>query len=89
MNPCHTLPVIDDDGFVLWESRSIMQYLCNQYAPDSTLYPRDFAKRATVDRLLYFDLKTLSHAVRAIHFEFTVSVLVVLVFEIHQIFPPE
>ncbi|KAH9412429.1 Glutathione S-transferase, N-terminal domain [Dermatophagoides pteronyssinus] len=70
INPCHTLPVIDDDGYILWESRAIMQYLCNQYAPDSTLYPRDPEKRATVDRLLNFDLKTLSHAVMAVHYEF-------------------
>ncbi|KAH7644433.1 glutathione s transferase-like protein 5 [Dermatophagoides farinae] len=70
INPCHTLPVIDDDGYILWESRAIMQYLCNEYAPDSNLYPRDAAKRATVDRLLNFDLKTLSHAVMAVHYEF-------------------
>lgn len=49
-----------------------MQYLCNEYAPDSNLYPRDAAKRATVDRLLNFDLKTLSHAVMAVHYEFMV-----------------
>ena len=58
--------MIDDDGYILWESRAIMQYLCNQYAPDSDLYPSDPQKRATVDRLLNFDLKTLSHAVLAV-----------------------
>ena len=49
-----------------------MQYLCNKYAPDSTLYPKDPQERATVDKLLYFDLKTLSKAVISAHFEFTV-----------------
>lgn len=49
-----------------------MQYLCNKYAPASDLYPSDPQKRATVDRLLNFDLKTLSHAVMAVHYEFTV-----------------
>ena len=75
------MPVIDDDGYILWESRAIMQYLCNQYAPDSTLYPRDPEKRATVDRLLNFDLKTLSHAVMAVHYEFMVSLSKNFVFE--------
>lgn len=43
----------------LWESRAIITYLCNQYAPNSPLYPKDVQERALVDKWLQFDLGTL------------------------------
>ena len=33
MNPNSRVPVIDDDGFVLWESIAIVAYLARRYAP--------------------------------------------------------
>jgi glutathione S-transferase len=33
MNPNGTIPSIDDDGFVLWESIAIVQYLALKHAP--------------------------------------------------------
>jgi glutathione S-transferase len=59
LNPQHTVPTIVDDGMSLWESRAIITYLCNQYAPNSPLYPRDVNERALVDRWLQYDLGSL------------------------------
>ncbi|XP_071035054.1 glutathione S-transferase 1-1 [Parasteatoda tepidariorum] len=59
MNPQYTVPTIDDNGFYLYESRAVLAYMMNKYAPDSPVYPKDPAERATVDRMLYFDIGTL------------------------------
>lgn len=59
LNPQHTVPTLNDNGFVLWESRAIGMYLVDKYAQDSTLYPKDVQKRATVNRLLFFESGTL------------------------------
>ena len=65
MNPVHQIPAIDDNGFHLAESCAIAQYLCDKYAPDNNLYPKDVQKRAQVNRMLFFGTGSFWPAMRA------------------------
>ncbi|KAH0550171.1 hypothetical protein KQX54_017847 [Cotesia glomerata] len=55
LNPQHTIPTIDDDGFILWDSHAIIRYLVSKYAKDDSLYPKDLQKRAIIDQRLHFE----------------------------------
>jgi glutathione S-transferase len=48
LNPNAQVPVILDDGFVLWESGAIIRYLARKHR--SGLWPGDFRERALVDQ---------------------------------------
>ena len=52
MNPRHQVPVIVDDGFSLYESTAILEYLDERYAEGPKLYPGDLRRRATIRRLI-------------------------------------
>jgi glutathione S-transferase len=49
MNPNKRVPVIDDEGFVLWESHAIVRYLAAKHAP-GTLWPTDLQERALAEK---------------------------------------
>lgn len=66
INPQHTVPTMDDDGFILWESGAISQYLAETYIPDSPLYPSDTKKRAIINQRLQFFLGTLLPRMRQV-----------------------
>lgn len=48
-----------DDGFVLWESRAILEYLVEKYGAKSSLFPECVKIRAQVHQRLFFELATL------------------------------
>lgn len=58
MNPNGLVPVIDDDGFVLWESNAIVRYLCATRGA-GTLWPEDPKRRADAERWMDWQLGTL------------------------------
>jgi glutathione S-transferase len=49
MNPNSLVPTIEDDGFVLWESHTIVRYLSAKYGLDK-LCPSDLKARADAER---------------------------------------
>jgi len=51
LNPNRQVPVIDDGGFVLWESNAIVRYLSGRYG-EGTLSPAGHVHRADADRWL-------------------------------------
>lgn len=51
LHPFGQLPVIDDDGTVVWDSAAILVYLASKYG-DGRLLPADPAGRAAVQRWL-------------------------------------
>lgn len=57
MNPNGLIPVIEDEGMVLWESNAIVRYLAARYGSGS-LWPLDLQVRANADR--WMDWQTTS-----------------------------
>jgi len=55
LNPQHTIPLINDNGVIIYDSHAICAYLVDKYATTDSLYPKDLAKRAEVDARLHFD----------------------------------
>jgi glutathione S-transferase len=52
VNPRGQVPAIVDNGYALWESQAIVEYLEEQY-PQRPLLPSDPRGRATVRRLMH------------------------------------
>ena len=61
MNPNGRVPTIDDDGFILWESNSIVRHLAAKNDPGG-LMPSDPRVRADAERWMDWQLSTLGPA---------------------------
>ena len=58
-NPNRLVPVIDDDGFVLWESNAIVRYLAAKHGA-GTLCPAEPRTRAAADRWMDWQATTVA-----------------------------
>jgi glutathione S-transferase len=64
MNPNSLVPTIEDDGFILWESHSIVRYLSAKHSM-GRLCPADLRARADVERWMDWAF-TFQSAMRAV-----------------------
>jgi glutathione S-transferase len=55
MNPNGLVPTLEEDGFILWESNSIVRYLAAKYGA-GTLEPKDLRDRASASRWMDWQL---------------------------------
>jgi glutathione S-transferase len=58
MNPHGKIPVIDDDGTIVWESHSIIRYLSSRYS-SGALWATTPSERSLADRWMDWSLATL------------------------------
>ncbi|MDB4985776.1 MAG: yliJ [Myxococcaceae bacterium] len=62
-NPNALVPLLDDEGFELWESNAIVRYLCAKHAT-GTLYPESLQARFDAERWMDWQQTTLNPAGR-------------------------
>jgi len=67
MNPNGRLPTIDDDGFILWESNTIIRYLTEKHDLGG-LWPEDLQARASASKWMDWQLGTLLKSVMPIFY---------------------
>ena len=62
MNPNGLVPTLEEDGFLLWESNSIVRYLAAKYGAGS-LEPADLRARASASRWMDWQLTICAPAI--------------------------
>lgn len=63
LNPNGVVPTIDDDGFILWESNTIVRYLAATHARGS-LWPEEARARARADQWMDWQNSTFWPVIR-------------------------
>jgi len=65
LNPMQKVPVLEDNGFVLWESNAILAYLEER---ENRLWPTDGRARADALRWMFFEARHLAESIGALWF---------------------
>jgi len=71
LNPNAKVPVMDEDGFILWDSHAILRYLAAKYGPE--WYPAELHHRAITDQWLDWLVIELQEPVRKLFFAMHVN----------------
>ncbi len=61
LNPNGKVPTLVDGDLAIWESNTIVRYLCNKFGP-TTLYPAEPGQRALAERWMDWQLGTVAEA---------------------------
>src|SRR6476619_8231727 len=66
MNPNGLVPTLEEeDGFLLWESNSVVRYLAAKYDKDAVLEPKDLRERALASKWMDWQLSVAGPAIFA------------------------
>ncbi len=63
LNPNSLVPVIEDEGYVLWESNVIVRYLCKKYSAGD-MYPTELREQFDAERWMDWQQTALNPASR-------------------------
>jgi glutathione S-transferase len=64
MNPNGLVPTLEDeDGFLLWESNSVVRYLANKHDKSGMLEPKDAKQRALASQWMDWQLSVVGPAI--------------------------
>ncbi|XP_030387508.1 glutathione S-transferase 1-like [Scaptodrosophila lebanonensis] len=63
-SPQGTVPLLEDNGVVIYDSHAICSYLVDKYSKSDDLYPRDLEKRSIVNQRMFFDASIIFMSLR-------------------------